>query len=84
MGILIKNAIMIFSETQRQKKTPLSLKKSNTFIRRPQIKKFYKTDPPKKSKNLDSKKQYYCNEEGAAGPKRPLWPEGPPEGPKGP
>ena len=35
-------------------KDPLISKISKTYIRRPQIKKFYKTDPPK-SGNCDSK-----------------------------
>ena len=47
-GILIQNTISKFSKPNiKLKKDPLKLKKSKTYIRRPQIKKFYKTDPPK-------------------------------------
>ena len=58
VGILIKNTISKFSKTKNQtkKRPPLSSKKLKTYIRRPQIKKFYKTDPTK-SGNTYSK----CN-----------------------
>merc|ERR1711867_188768 len=47
--ILIQNIISKFSQTknQTQKISPKVPKKLKTYIRRPQIKKFYKTDPPK-------------------------------------
>merc|ERR1712239_61375 len=49
MEILIQNTISKFSKPKiKLKKDPLKLKKSKTYIRRPQIKKFYKTDPPPK------------------------------------
>ena len=45
MGILIKNTIFKFSKTKNlTQKGPLKFEKSKTYIRRPQIKKFYKTD----------------------------------------
>ena len=48
MGIVIQNTILKFSKMKNQtQKCPLSSKKSKTYIRRPQIKKFYKTDPQK-------------------------------------
>ena len=49
MGILIQNTILKFSKTtnQTQKRPPKVPKNKKTYIRRPQIKKFYKTDPPK-------------------------------------
>merc|ERR1712082_503433 len=50
-----KTTFEIFkNQKSNSKKTPLSSKKSKTYIRRPQIKKFYKTDPPKNG-NSDSK-----------------------------
>merc|ERR1712239_58616 len=49
MEILIQNTISKFSKPKiKLKKDPLKLKKSKTYIRRPQMKKFYKTDPPPK------------------------------------
>ena len=56
MEILIQNIISKFSKTksQTQKRPPKVPKNQKTYIRRPQIKKFYKTDPPK-SGNYDSK-----------------------------
>ena len=49
MGIWIQNTISKFLKTKNQtkKKTPQSSKKSKTYIKRPQIKKFYTTNPPK-------------------------------------
>ena len=48
MGILIQNLISKFSKTKKQtQKRPPKFQKIKTYIRRPQIKKFYKTDPPK-------------------------------------
>ena len=49
MGILIQNTISKFSKTKNQtQKDPLNFQKNKkTYIRKPQIKKFYKTDPPK-------------------------------------
>ena len=47
MGILIQNTISKFSKTQNKtQKRPPKFKKIKTYIRRPQIKKFYKKDPP--------------------------------------
>merc|ERR1712120_1797 len=44
LGILIQNTISKFSKPKiKLKKDPLKLKKSKTYIRRPQNKKFYKT-----------------------------------------
>ena len=59
MGILIQNTILKFSKTknQTQKRPPKDQKSKKTYIRRPQIKKFYKTDPSK-SRNIDSKYNY--------------------------
>merc|ERR1712082_98545 len=56
MGILIQNTILKYSKTKNQtQKRPAKVPKNKkTYIRRPQIKKFYKTDPPK-SGNSDSK-----------------------------
>ena len=52
---MIQNEILKFSKTKiKLKRTPQSSKKSKTYIRRPQIKKFYKTYPTK-SGNSDSK-----------------------------
>ena len=52
----LQTVISEFSKTknQTQKRPPKVLKNKKTYIRRPQIKKFYKTDPPK-SGNSDSK-----------------------------
>ena len=48
MGILIQNTISKFLKTKNQtQKDPLKFQKSKTYIRRTQIKKFKKTDPPK-------------------------------------
>ena len=48
MGILIQNTISHFSKTKNQtQKRPPKVPKNQKHIRRPQIKKFYKTDPPK-------------------------------------
>ena len=48
MEIWIQNTISKFLKTENQtkKKNPQSSKKSKTYIRRPQIKMFYKTEPP--------------------------------------
>ena len=56
MVILIQNTISKFSKTknQTQKRPPKVPKNQKKIIRRPQIKKFYKTDSPK-SGNSDSK-----------------------------
>ena len=56
VGILIQNTISKFSKTKNktQKRPPKVPKNKKTYIRRPQIKKFYKTDSPK-SGNSDSK-----------------------------
>merc|ERR1712089_53510 len=55
VGFLIQNTISKFSKTKNQtKKDLLYYKKSKTYIRRPQLKKFHKTDPPK-SGDSDSK-----------------------------
>merc|ERR1712101_85253 len=47
----IKKFIIQFQNFQKPKiklkKDPLKFQKLKTYIRRPQIKKFYKTDPPK-------------------------------------
>ena len=57
MGIQIQNTISNFQKPKiKLKKDPLKFQKIKTYIRRPQIKKFYKTDPPKRG-NFDSK--YY-------------------------
>ena len=49
MEFLFKIQFRNFQKPEiKLKKDPLKLKKkSKTYIRRPQIKKFYKTDPPK-------------------------------------
>ena len=48
MGILIPNTILKFLKPKiKLKKDPLNFKISKIYIRRPQIKKFYKTDPQK-------------------------------------
>merc|ERR1712115_135444 len=48
VGIVIKNTISKFSKTKNlTQKDPQKLQKLKTYMRRPQIKKFYKTHPPK-------------------------------------
>jgi len=55
MDIMLQPIILEFSKTNNlTQKEPLSSKKSRIYIRRPQIKKFYNTDPPK-SGNSDAK-----------------------------
>ena len=53
---MIQNTIPKFSKTKNltQKRPPKFLKNQKTYIWRPQIKKFFKTDPTK-SGNYDSK-----------------------------
>merc|ERR1711947_65265 len=54
VGILIQNTISKFSKTKNQtQKDPLKFQIIKNIYRRPQIKKFYKTDPTK-SGNSDS------------------------------
>ena len=45
---MIQKTIFKFHQPKiKLKKGPLKLKKSKTYIRRPQIKKFFETDPQK-------------------------------------
>ena len=71
MVILIQNTISKFSKTKNstQKRPPKVLKKSKTYIRKPQIKKFYKTNPPKNG-NSDSKYNFIVMKRGPKAPRR--------------
>ena len=52
------------------RKDPLKLKKIKTYVRRPQIKRFYKTTPPKKNGNSDSKYNFIVMKRGPKASRR--------------